>query len=127
MEWSFATQSNIPYAKVGNAGGKFVALTPANVANFLAAAKVVGAGNDLRLAFDYTNTDPNAYPNLLVTYEIVCSSGNNPAKAALLKNFLSYISSPSGQATLNGQGYVPLPANLRTRVGQAVAAIGSAP
>ena len=123
MELSFATQSNIPYAKVSNAGGQFVELTQDNVRNFLSKAKVVGSGNDLKLQFDYTNADANAYPNLLVTYEIVCSQGNNPAKTGLIKNFLSYISSGPGQQTLTGQGYVELPANLQTRVAQSVNAI----
>jgi phosphate transport system substrate-binding protein len=123
MELSYATQSNIPYAKVGNAAGRFVALTQANVVNFLAAAKVVGTGNDLRLAFDYGTPDPNAYPNVLVTYEIVCSTGNDPAKVGLLRSFLGYIASAPGQDTLRGQGYVPLPANLQARVQQAVASI----
>lgn len=123
MELSFATQSNIPYAKVSNAGGQFVELTQDNVRNFLSKAKVAGSGNDLKLQFDYTNTDANAYPNLLVTYEIVCSQGNDPAKVGLIKNFLSYTASVPGQQALTGQGYVELPANLQTKVAQSVNAI----
>ncbi|NMH96397.1 phosphate ABC transporter substrate-binding protein PstS [Pseudonocardia sp. K10HN5] len=123
MELSFATQSNIPYAKVGNAAGKFVELTTANVANFLSKAKVVGSGNDLKLQFDYTNTDANAYPNLLVTYEIVCSKGNAPDKLPLIKNFLSYAASTAGQQPLANQGYVPLPDDLRTKVQQAISSL----
>ncbi|MHB1491954.1 MAG: phosphate ABC transporter substrate-binding protein PstS, partial [Cellulomonas sp.] len=76
MELSFATQSSIPYAKVGNAQGKFVALTTANVVNFLSKATITGTGKDLALSFDYTNPDTNAYPAVLVTYEIVCQAGN---------------------------------------------------
>ncbi|MGH3631011.1 MAG: phosphate ABC transporter substrate-binding protein PstS, partial [Sciscionella sp.] len=114
---------NIPYAKVGNAGGKFVGLTTKNVANFLAKAKVVGSGNDLKLKFDYTNADANAYPNLLVTYEIVCSKGNKTGKLALTKDFLSYLASAQGQSILAKQGYVPLPENLRSKVADAVKSI----
>lgn len=124
MELSFATQSQIPYAKVGNAGGKFVELTTDNVKNFLAKAKVVGSGNDLKLEFDYTNTDANAYPSLLVTYEIVCSKGNDPAKLPLVKSFLSYLASDDGQNPLSGQGYVPLPAELQSKVAAAVNTLG---
>lgn len=123
MELSFATQSQIPYAKVGNAAGKFVELTTDNVKNFLNKAKVVGTGSDLKLQFDYTNTDADAYPNLLVTYEIVCSAGNDPAKLPLLKDFLSYLASNDGQSPLAGQGYVPLPAELQTKVAAAVNSI----
>ena len=129
MELSFATQSNIPYAKVSNAAGQFVELTQDNVRNFLSKAKVVStpgdgaSSGDLKLAFDYGNTDSNAYPNLLVTYEIVCSKGNDPAKVGLIKDFLSYLSSKPGQSTLTGQGYVELPENLQSQVQQSIKAI----
>ncbi|HET6500465.1 MAG TPA: phosphate ABC transporter substrate-binding protein PstS [Amycolatopsis sp.] len=124
MELSYATQSQIPYAKVGNQAGQFVSLTTDNVKNFLSQAKVVGTGNDLALDFNYTNTDPNAYPNVLVTYEIVCATGNDAAKLPLLKNFLGYLASPDGQAPLATQGYVPLPADLQTKVAATVNSLG---
>lgn len=124
MGLSFATQSKIPYAKVSKAAGQFVELTLDNIRNFLSKAKVVGSGNDLKLDFDYTNADANAYPNLLVTYEIVCSTGNDPAKLPLIKDFLGYMASPSGQQLLPGQGYVELPANLQSKVQQTVKALG---
>jgi phosphate transport system substrate-binding protein len=120
MELSYATQNNIPYAKVSNAAGHFVALTTDNVKNFLAAANVVGTGNDLTLKFDYANTDDNAYPNLLVTYEIVCQKGNDASKLSLLKDFLSFSSSSQGQSILVSQGYVPLPADLASKIDTAV-------
>jgi phosphate transport system substrate-binding protein len=120
MELSYATQSQIPYAKVGNAAGKFVELTTDNTKNFLDKAKIVGTGNDLKLDFDYTDADANAYPNLLVTYEIVCQTGNDSAKLPLLKDFLSYLASNDGQTPLAGQGYVPLPADLQAKVAAAV-------
>jgi phosphate transport system substrate-binding protein len=123
FEDSFATENNISVAKVGNAGGKFVELTPQNVTNFLASAKVVGQGNDLALSFDYTNTDATAYPNLLVTYEIVCTKGNKAASVSLLKNFLSFAASSQGQAILQQEGYVPLPAELQSKVANAVSSI----
>lgn len=123
MELSFATQSKIPYAKVSNAGGKFVELTQDNVRNFLAKAKVVGTGGDLKLQFDYTNADADAYPNLLVTYEIVCAKGNNASKLPLLKAFLGYLASNSGQQPLSGMGYVPLPADLQAKIQQTVGSL----
>lgn len=122
MELSFATQNNIPFAKVGNAGGKFVELTAQNVANFLSKASVTGSGNDLKLTFDYTNSDADAYPALLVTYEIVCEKGTAAGKLPLVKNFLSYTAG-DGQQLLGNLGYVPLPANIDTKVKAAVAAI----
>lgn len=119
MEQSFATQSKISMARVGNAGGKFVELTNDNVVNFLAKAKASGT-DDLKLTFDYTNGDQNAYPALLVTYEIVCQKGTDPAKLPLVKSFLSYLASDPGQAILPENGYVKLPPDLLTQVRTAI-------
>jgi phosphate transport system substrate-binding protein len=124
FELSYATQQSIPYAKVSNAAGKFVELTPQNTTNFLSKATVVGKKGDLALNFDYTNADSDAYPNVLVTYEVVCSKGNDPAKLAALKDFLSYAASTAGQTAIGSQGYVPLPENIRTQVVSAVNLLG---
>ena len=120
FELSYATQQSIPYAAVSNAAGKFVKLTPQNTTNFIGKAKIVGTGKDLSLSFDYTNTDADAYPNVLVTYEIVCSAGNDAAKLPALKGFLGYAASTAGQNAIASQGYVPLPENIRTKVVDAI-------
>jgi phosphate transport system substrate-binding protein len=120
FEYSYAKQSSIPYAKVSNAAGQFVELTQQNTTNFLAKAKVVGTAPDLSLSFDYTNTDADAYPNILVTYEIVCTKGNKAATLDLLKDFLAYTSSTAGQNSITSDGYVTLPAALATKVQQTV-------
>lgn len=119
MELSFATQSNIPYAKIGNAQGKFVELTTPNVVNFLSKATIAGAGADLALNFDYANPDPNAYPAVLVTYEIACEKGNKPDKVALTKSFLNYLAG-GGQDILEQNDYVKLPDNIKTKVQTAI-------
>lgn len=121
MELSFATQNNITYAKVGNEQGKFINLTTSNVVNFLSKASITGSGNNLPLKFDYATKDLNAYPNLLVTYEIACSAGNDPAKLPLIKGFLGYLASNAGQALLPTEGYVKLPTDIQSKVQKAVA------
>jgi phosphate transport system substrate-binding protein len=124
FELSYATQQSIPYAKVSNAAGKFVELTPQNTTNFLGKATVAGTGNDLKLTFDYTNSDADAYPNVLVTYEIVCEKGNDASKLEALKDFLGYAASTEGQNAITAQGYVPLPENIRTKVASAISSLG---
>ncbi|MGH3685036.1 MAG: phosphate ABC transporter substrate-binding protein PstS [Pseudonocardiaceae bacterium] len=124
FELSFATQSQIPYAAIGNAEGKFIPLTQDNAVRFLSAAKVVGTDGDLTLQFDYATTEATAYPNLLVTYEIVCSKGNAADKLPLIKNFLGYAASPTGQQGLPGQGYISLPANLQQQARQVISSLG---
>ena len=122
MELSFAKNSHISYAKVGNAQGKFVDLTTANVVNFLSKASITGAGNDLALTFDYANPDPNAYPAVLVTYEIVCAKGNKADKLPTLKAFMSYLAG-SGQDILEPNNYVKLPDNIKAKVVTAIASM----
>ena len=110
-EYSYATSNSLSYAAVSNAAGTFVPLTQANANNFIAKAKVVQSGSDTRLNFDYTYSDAAAYPATLITYEIVCSSGNG-ANASLIKGFLNYVVSDAAQGELTGLGYVPLPAAI---------------
>lgn len=124
FELSFATQDQIPYAAVGNAEGKFVPLTQTNTGNFLSKAQVIGTGGDLKLQFDYGTADTTAYPNLLVTYEILCTKGNAADKLPLLKNFLGYAASPAGQQELPNQGYVSLPDSLQQQVRQTIGSLG---
>jgi phosphate transport system substrate-binding protein len=124
FELSFAKQSQIPYAAIGNTAGKFITPILENAANFLSIAKVIGTDGDLKLQFDYATTEATAYPNLLVTYEIVCSKGNAADKLPLLKNFLGYAASLAGQQKLPDQGYVSLPDNLQQKVRQAIASLG---
>ncbi len=121
FETSYATQGNLSIAKVGDAGGKFVEDTAANVTAFLAKATVAGTGDDLALKFDYTTADGTAYPISLVTYEITCTKGGK--KAGLVKSFLSYTSSSAGQAVLPTAGYVQLPDNIVSKVAGVAAKI----
>jgi phosphate transport system substrate-binding protein len=95
-----------------------------NAVKFLSEAKVAGTGGDLKLQFNYATTDATAYPNLLVTYEIVCSKGNSADKLLLLKNFLGYAASSAGQQELPGQGYISLPDNLRQQAQQVIGSLG---
>lgn len=112
VEYSYATQDKLSYAAVSNAAGKFVQLTQANAANFIAQAKVQQTGEDTKLAFNYQYSADNAYPNVLVTYEIACGTGNDASQLPLIKGFLNYVVSSAAQNELTGLGYVPLPADI---------------
>jgi phosphate transport system substrate-binding protein len=122
-EISYATSNNLQTAKVGNAQGQFVEATTANASAFIAKAKVKQNGNDIQLAFDYSFSDPNAYPAVLVTYEIACDKGNDAAQLPLIKGFLSYAASTTAQAELPAAGYVTLPTNIQSLVATAVNAL----
>ena len=88
IEWGFAVDNDLPIAQIDNGAGA-VELTGETAGAAVAAAEVVGTGNDLALKLDYATTEPGAYPLVLVTYEIVCSA-NNGDKADVLKAFLGY-------------------------------------
>ncbi|MGH6655292.1 MAG: phosphate ABC transporter substrate-binding protein PstS, partial [Actinocrinis sp.] len=87
-ELSYATANNLQAANVGNAQGQFVKPSTDGASAFIGKAKVNQVGNDIQLAFDYTYSDPAAYPAVLVTYEIACDKGNDSAQLPLIKGFL---------------------------------------
>lgn len=122
VEFSFATNNSLSYAKIDNGAGA-VELTTDNVAKAVAAASVAGTGDDLSLKLDYATKAPGAYPILLVTYEITCVQGLPADQAALTKSFLTYISSTEGQAKLTDLGYAPLPTEIQQKVQAVVAKI----
>ncbi|MFE9678582.1 phosphate ABC transporter substrate-binding protein PstS [Streptomyces sp. NPDC006259] len=82
----------------------------------VAAAKVVGTGNDLALKIDYTSKAEGAYPITLVTYEIVCDKGNKADTLPATKAFLRYLASEQGQGILSGIDYAPIPDTIITKV-----------
>ncbi|MBC9728126.1 phosphate ABC transporter substrate-binding protein PstS [Streptomyces sp. TRM68367] len=93
-----------------------VKATVENATGAIGAAKVVGTGKDLALELDYTPTAANAYPIVLVTYEIVCDKGNKADTLPATKSFLNYISSKEGQGLLADAGYAPMPAEIISKV-----------
>ncbi len=107
-------------AKIENGAGEPTTLTPEAAGKTIAGAKITGTGDDLKMTIDYTTKEAGAYPIVLVTYEIVCSKGNDPAKLPVLKGFFTYTSSADGQTSLADLGYAPLPDSVRTKVAASV-------
>ena len=122
VEWSFAQQNKLAMADIDNGAGP-VALTADSAGKAIAAATVKGTGNDLALKIDYATKAPGAYPLVLVTYEIVCSTYADAAKGAAVKSFLSYMVSSEYQGTLTSIGSAPLPPSILSKVTTAVDAI----
>ncbi|TWE07315.1 phosphate ABC transporter substrate-binding protein PstS [Rudaeicoccus suwonensis] len=111
VEWSYALQNQLPMASVNG-----VALTAESAGKAVAAAQIIGTGNDLSLKLDYKTTAPGAYPIILVTYEIVCSKYSNASTGTAVKDFLSYMASPTFQNTLESVGSAPLPPSIQAKV-----------
>ncbi len=121
-EWSYATKNNLSMAAIDNGSGP-VKLTGESAGKAVSAAKVVGTGNNLQLELQYKNTPAGVYPAVLVTYEIVCSKGLDPAKTALIKDFMSFYASSKEQTGIQSLGYAPLPGDTAGKVLTAVKAI----
>jgi len=122
VEWSYAKDNNLGIAQIDNGAGP-VELTGPAVGKAVSAATQTGTGNDLALKLDYATKEAGAYPILLVTYEIVCSKGKDPAQAKLTKAFLQSFSAADMQAKLQEIGYAPLPADIQAKVVTSVNAL----
>lgn len=122
-EISYATSAKLSTAAIGNAQGQFVPLSVDNAKEFISKAKVDTTNGNIIMNFDYTVSEPNAYPAVLATYEIVCTAGNDSGKLATLKGFLGYMASDAAQTQLPNLGYVALPDSVKPQVQAAFAAI----
>ncbi|MBO3088705.1 phosphate ABC transporter substrate-binding protein PstS [Cellulomonas dongxiuzhuiae] len=102
-----------------------------------AAAKVVDASpraegaTDKRLVveLDRTTTEAGAYPLVLVSYSIACSTYADAADAANVKAYLTYVASAAGQeraADPGVAGSAPISDDLRTEVQAAIDSIAAA-
>ncbi|WP_241003007.1 substrate-binding domain-containing protein, partial [Streptomyces sp. CB01881] len=120
VELSYAQTNNLKSAAINTGAPKPVEATAANAATTLAKAQITGTDGDLTLDLDYGTKDENAYPLVLVTYEVVCDKGNKASTLPALKSFLTYTSSEAGQQAVAPVGYVPLPKELTSKVQTAV-------
>ena len=125
IELSYAQDNKLAMAQL-DAGSGPVALTDASVGKAIAAAKVTGQGNDLRLDLKsvYGANTAGAYPLILATYEIVCSKGYDPDQVQAVKAFLT-AAATAGQGQLPAAGYAPLPAEFQQKLLTAIQAISA--
>ena len=120
VELSFAQQNKTSTAWVDNGAGP-VEPTSANAAKTIATATVAGSGNDIVLTLDYKTK--TGYPAVLVTYEITCEKGLDPALVPLTKSFLTYTASDAAQSQLSANGYVPITGDVLAKVRTAISSI----
>lgn len=123
VELSYAQSNGLKSAAINTGASKPVEATAANGATTLAKSQITGTGGDLTLNLDYAAKEENAYPLVLVTYEVVCDKGNNASALPALKSFLTYTSSQAGQQAIAPIGYVPLPNELISEVQTAVSGL----
>lgn len=116
FELSYATANDIRTVKLDTGASEPVEATSENSSKAIAMSKIIGTGEDLAMQLDYTTDADGAYPLTLLTYEIVCDTGNNRDNLDKVKSFLGYTASEAGQSQLSRLGYAPLPAEIAGKV-----------
>lgn len=123
FELSYAASQQITTVDINTGGAAPVKATSENASKAIAAAKVKGTGKDLALDLDYTTKAEGAYPLVLVTYEVVCDTGNKADTLGTVKSFLTYTASADGQKLLTEAGYAPIPDAINAKVRETVAGL----
>ncbi|MFG3309618.1 phosphate ABC transporter substrate-binding protein PstS [Streptomyces wuyuanensis] len=120
FELSYAKSQDIPAVSIDTGASAPAEATSENASKAIAAAKIKGTGKDLALDLDYTTKAEGAYPLVLVTYEVVCDTGNKPETLGTVKSFLNYTASDEGQKILTDAGYAPIPTEINAKVRETV-------
>jgi len=118
IEYGYAQQLNIPFAKLENKAGSFVTATPETSS---AALSQVELPENLRAFID----DPDgadSYPIVSYSWILAYKKYQDAQKAEALKTALNWCLQ-DGQQFSAQLGYIPLPANVVEKVKAAVATI----
>lgn len=120
-EASYAQQAGLGIAKVDSGAGP-VELNTQTATAAVGLSKFQPGSNPNDLVVDlksiYTAKQADVYPVVLVSYDLVCSKGYDPATTQAVKAFLK-VAAGAGQDRLTQAGYVPLPKSLRDKVNAA--------
>ncbi|WP_327368927.1 phosphate ABC transporter substrate-binding protein PstS [Streptomyces sp. NBC_01217] len=123
FELSYATSQSISTVDINTGGSAPVKASSENASKAIAAAKIKGTGKDLALDLDYTTKAEGAYPIVLVTYEVVCDTGNKAETLPTVKSFLTYTAGDAGQKLLSEAGYAPIPTEINAKVRETIASL----
>ncbi|ALL01003.1 Phosphate transport system periplasmic phosphate-binding protein [Pyrodictium delaneyi] len=120
VEWAYALEYGLPYARLQNPAGKFVAPSTESISAAFAIdnpPSPLDDWSDVAKEFVYSSASPDAYPLAGQTFLLVWRSWDDSAKCNAMKAFIEYIGS-QGQDNLP-RGYAPLPEQLKKVVSQA--------
>ena len=109
-------------------GDSFTAVSPEAASKVLdASTQVEGrAATDIAITVNRKVDTKGVYPIVLVSYQIACQQYDDKAKAALVKGWLSYVTSTDGQATsAKDAGSAPLSESVGQKVQTAVETIAA--
>ena len=124
VELIYALSNQLPYAKVKNAAGNFVV---PSLASATAAAASARFAKDTDFRVSITNAPgAQSYPISSFTWLLVHTDTKDPAKAKLLRDFLTWMITPDAQAMAGQLQYAPLPAEVVGLVKPRIAALKGA-
>jgi phosphate transport system substrate-binding protein len=107
VELIYAISNKLPYASIKNASGAFVEPSLESVTASAASAKLP-KDTDFRVSI--TNAPgAGSYPIASFTWLLVPKDSKDPAKAKLLKDFLTWMITPEAQGMANELHYASLP------------------
>ena len=110
VELIYALSNQLPYARIQNASGKFIEPSLESVTAAAASAKLK-PDTDFRVSI--TNAPgADAYPISSFTWLLVRKDGKDPAKAKLIKDFLTWMIGSDAQKMAAELQYAPLPAEV---------------
>jgi len=116
VELIYAIQNHITFGSVKNAAGNWITASIQGVTE--AAASVKNMPADYRISITNAPGD-SAYPISSFTYLLIPMKSNDPVKAKVLHDMLSWIIK-SGEGEVTSLSYAPLPSNLADKVLQTV-------
>ncbi|MDO4609844.1 phosphate ABC transporter substrate-binding protein PstS [Corynebacterium sp.] len=125
VESGFAKDKGLGIAQIDFGSGP-VELNAESVNKALSAVEFTGSSeNDMVVDTDalFAMTEEGAYPLVLTTYEIVCSSGYDDQTRDLLKNFLTVVLEKGQSQELEDLGYIPVDGDYKAKLKGAVDAI----
>ncbi|MBV7363323.1 phosphate ABC transporter substrate-binding protein PstS [Actinomycetaceae bacterium TAE3-ERU4] len=112
-------------AKIQGADGNYVEVSAVGAAKTLDESKLTGV-NDMDLAYEINRrpSAPDAYPIILVSYDVVCSNYEKPGEAELVKAFVTYETSEAGQQAAQAAAKsAPISAALREKIAKSLDSI----
>ena len=110
VELIYALSNSLGYGEIKNASGKFVTPSLESVTAAAASAKLP-KDTDFRVSI--TNAPgAEAYPIASFTWLLVPKDAKDPAKAKVLKDFLTWMITPDAQKMASELNYAPLPAEV---------------
>ncbi len=114
VELIYALSNNLPVAHLRNAAGNFI---EPNLESTSAAAAGLNLAADTDFRVSVTNSAAaDAYPAASFTWLLIKRDNPDAGKAAVLREFLGWVTSEEAQAMARALRYAPLPDDMRDLV-----------